>query len=597
MFLASPEPASRTVELHPPTLLLNGKLEIVFSASVPYAQIPSQLWADRIMRLRQCGINTVVVPVSWAAHEPEPGTFSFDGNHDLGAFLDECSLQGMSAIVEAGPYLGADGGTGGLPAWLLGVRGIRFQPNHTAYRDALQRWLDQLISVLLPRQWTNGGAVVLIHGDAFSDAAGRRFLHDFLTTRGITVPIIDPDHPAFPFPAPLPDSGTEYSLWRQLAAGGRAFHVPYPLSPSGSPTANGRACRRVALWAQTFGEILLTGQRKDRVPATDGLQACEIATRERGGIVFVENTASERAITGSVIPYLPEITLNPQEAFAWVHDTPIGASHKYLAAYVGLVKSDASILTTRLLPDPFEGARVYVYGEPGTTREVVLFYSVGGESVTVEFTNTSQLYRVGPSQVVALPLDLAARTFFCPTDENAPVIIGPDAVREHSLVAATVEVTPDTRHCLYTLLPDGTLTETWVHAPALPDAPLLSEWQDTIAPYTPDYADSDWQEIEQPTEMRSLGSGNAPYAWYRARVIVDEAMDAEIHFAAFADRLTCGRTANGSERHTQKPGKHRLTFACLPGRICSAFWWKTTVCDRTNGGRGTRAGASLDRSP
>lgn len=300
-----------------------------------------------------------------------------------------------------------------------------------------------------------------------------------------------------------------------------------------------REARRTTLFEETFAEILQKGERRDGLRATDSLRAWEITTRERGGIVYVENPDPENTVTGSVIPYLPEITLGPKATFAWVHDTPIGASSKYLAAYAGLVKSDASILTMGLRPDPFEGARVYVYGTPGETREVVLFNAAGGETVAVIFADAPQIYPVGPSQVVALSTDLAGRTFFCKDDDNAPVVIGPDDVTEHDTLGATVAVKPEASHCVWTLAPDGNLTETWVESPSLPNPPSLSAWLSQAEPdyTTPGYDDSAWQEMEYPTDMGTLGNEDNIYGWYRAKVYVDEAADVTLHFSDWSDRL------------------------------------------------------------
>jgi hypothetical protein len=184
---------------------------------------------------------------------------------------------------------------------------------------------------------------------------------------------------------------TESESWQQLARGEKL--------PEDVP-------RRLRLFAHTFATILQTGTTRS-VPATSGLVATERHTKERGAIVFVTNPTSE-TVTGSVFPALPEITLAPFETFAFVHDTPIGNSGRYLDAYAGIVKSEASVLTAHIRSDPHPGARVYVYAPIGTMREVVLFNAgERGQGATLSFTEVPQIIPVGISQIVALPDTLA----------------------------------------------------------------------------------------------------------------------------------------------------------------------------------------------
>jgi hypothetical protein len=454
----------------------------------------------------------------------------------------------------------------------------------------------------------------------------QRYLRDGLIRRGIDVPLItcegwcegtvecvNAHHPAEKMPAQrerFPDkplfstefwtawydawgfphhvrsaADLEYASWRCWAEGacGYNYYVYHggtnfgytpmylqttsydydaPLSETGRPTEKWRACRRVALFAQTFKEILLTGKRHGGNKATDGLRVRDISTRERGSILFVDNPDQTKTVTGSVLPYLPEITLGPRECFAYVHDVPIAqrvvgqqsqataTQPSYLSAYAGLVKSDAPVLTAHLRPDPYAGARVYVYGNIGETREVVLFYGGGwGEGVQVTFAPEPQVYEVGPSQVVALSHDLAGRTFF-DADENVPVIMGPEDVLAQSESEAFVEVAPGRAHTLYALRADGAVITANVVAPALPAPPVLADWRLADEPdYTaPDFDDSDWQELEEVAVQGNMIALNIaqwggehgvdPYGWYRAEVNTDEPMDATLHFAACSDRLT-----------------------------------------------------------
>lgn len=219
----------------------------------------------------------------------------------------------------------------------------------------------------------------------------------------------------------------------------------------GVPAPGPAPLRRTRLFLETVGQALSGGEFVPRLPATNGLSASEWRTRQQGSVAFVQNP-TDAPVTGGVFPGLSEITLEPGDVFPWVHDFPIGPSATYLSAYAGLVKCDARLLTAHIRPDPFVGARVFVWGTPGTTRTVVLFGSKGGEETAVTFSGVPQVYEAAESQVVAVPESLADEVYppADPQGSLAPTTIGPD----------------------WLLWPDGTLEKPseW------PEAKTLSGW-------------------------------------------------------------------------------------------------------------------------
>ena len=52
-------------------------------------------------------------------HEPTEGTFDFEGNLDIGRFLQIAQDIGLYAIVRPSPFICSEWEFGGLPAWLL----------------------------------------------------------------------------------------------------------------------------------------------------------------------------------------------------------------------------------------------------------------------------------------------------------------------------------------------------------------------------------------------------------------------------------------------------------------------------------------------
>jgi len=308
------------------------------------------------------------------------------------------------------------------------------------------------------------------------------------------------------------------------------------------------AARRVALWATTWAHILLNGERKTGLKASRGLAVSETVTAQNGGIVFVENPSLTETIEGYVPPFLPEVTLAPRQVFAYVHDAPVGepvAGGKFLASYVGLVKSDARVLAAQIRPMPYEGARIYVFGNPGETGEVVLFHgSERGTAVLVTFADIPQVYDAAPpSQIVALSTDHAGRTFF-PDDDNAPVIIGADDVTEHGDEYASVQVVSGRTHTLFALSTGGALTEINVVAPETPDVPPQAE---------PQFSDDSWQEVETP-----VGAAG----WFRAVVELPDAGNATVS----VDAPTCELAVYGNGIRAETRGEDTFDVELVAGR-------------------------------
>jgi hypothetical protein len=203
----------------------------------------------------------------------------------------------------------------------------------------------------------------------------------------------------------------EFDLWRLVRDN-------QPLPKPQLCTSNFFIWRRISLFREAFADIFETGTRRDGLSVFGDLVASEITTKERGSVIFVENTSNQigdPTVTGSVFPLLETITLSPGEIFPIIHDAPIGPSARYLDAYAGLVKSEAKVLTAHIRSDPFLGVRLFVYGDFNTQKQVVLFNAgERGESIDITFTDMPQVIPHGVSQIIALPTVLAGHVYFLP---------------------------------------------------------------------------------------------------------------------------------------------------------------------------------------
>ncbi|MCH5183368.1 MAG: beta-galactosidase [Oscillospiraceae bacterium] len=151
-----------TFSVHGEEFLLNGEPFRLLGGAIHYFRIPKEYWRDRLLKLKECGLNTVETYVPWNAHEPVEGTFCFDGMLDLGAFLDIAAELGLYAIVRPGPYICAEWEGGGLPAWLLTVPGMQIRCDNGPYLEKVQTFFEHLFPILIPRLCTNGGNILML---------------------------------------------------------------------------------------------------------------------------------------------------------------------------------------------------------------------------------------------------------------------------------------------------------------------------------------------------------------------------------------------------------------------------------------------------
>lgn len=142
--------------------LLDGKPFRLLSGAIHYFRVPKSYWYDRLLKLKECGLNTVETYVAWNLHEKHERQFDFTGMCDLGAFLDTAAELGLYAIVRPGPFICAEWEGGGLPAWLLNVPGLRIRCDNAPYLEKVKNFFTELFKIIIPRLCTKGGNVLML---------------------------------------------------------------------------------------------------------------------------------------------------------------------------------------------------------------------------------------------------------------------------------------------------------------------------------------------------------------------------------------------------------------------------------------------------
>ncbi|KAI1304943.1 Beta-galactosidase [Halotydeus destructor] len=131
------------------------------SGSLHYFRVPRELWRDRLTKMRLAGLNAVQTYIEWSIHEPEPG--SFIQLEDITNFIKTAQEVGLVVILRPGPYICAERDFGGFPYWLLRDNASMVIRSHDAsYLKLVDRYLANILPVIRPLLYSNGGPVVMV---------------------------------------------------------------------------------------------------------------------------------------------------------------------------------------------------------------------------------------------------------------------------------------------------------------------------------------------------------------------------------------------------------------------------------------------------
>lgn len=93
----------------------NGKPYTVIAGEMHFSRLPKERWRETLLKMRECGINTISTYVFWNYHEEIKGQFDFSGNKDISAFLQICKDIEMPCILRIGPWCHGEVIRGGFP--------------------------------------------------------------------------------------------------------------------------------------------------------------------------------------------------------------------------------------------------------------------------------------------------------------------------------------------------------------------------------------------------------------------------------------------------------------------------------------------------
>ncbi len=213
-------------------LLIDGTPRFIYGGDLNYAKLRRRWWQDRMRKVKAAGMNTITFYCTWAYHEPVEDQWNFQGDLDVGAYLDTAQEEGLWVIIRIGPFVHGEMRNGGLPQWLFDKLGNKVRTNDPEYLAESERWYEKILPILAPRLITRGGPIVMLQMENELGSAGSKgddvhrgsedpeergkhihFYNRFLQRFEIDIPIIDINKP---YPGkeelPLVDTGGGYPV-------------------------------------------------------------------------------------------------------------------------------------------------------------------------------------------------------------------------------------------------------------------------------------------------------------------------------------------------------------------------------------------------
>ncbi|CAN8028404.1 unnamed protein product, partial [Ixodes persulcatus] len=133
------------------------------SGSFHYFRVLKDSWKDRLLKMKNGGLNVVQTYVEWSGHEPEPQQYNFEGNYDIETFLKLAQEVGLFVVLRPGPYISAERDNGGLPYWLLRENPrMVYRSFDPTFMLPVDRWFHYFLPMIKDHMYHNGGPIIMV---------------------------------------------------------------------------------------------------------------------------------------------------------------------------------------------------------------------------------------------------------------------------------------------------------------------------------------------------------------------------------------------------------------------------------------------------
>lgn len=97
----------------------------IVAGEMHFSRLPYNRWKETLLKMRDCGINTVSTYVFWNHHNEKKGVYDFSNDNNINAFLTICRDIKMPCILRIGPWCHGEVIRGGFPKRIQLMPGSR----------------------------------------------------------------------------------------------------------------------------------------------------------------------------------------------------------------------------------------------------------------------------------------------------------------------------------------------------------------------------------------------------------------------------------------------------------------------------------------
>ncbi|AZZ52936.1 beta-galactosidase [Rathayibacter festucae] len=171
------------------SVLRDGRPFIPVSGELHYSRVPRARWEERLRLMRASGVTVVAFYVIWIHHEEVRGERRFDGDLDVGAFVDLCAEVGLDVVLRVGPWCHGEVRNGGFPDWVQAAE-VEHRTDDPGYLALVRDWFGALGGQLASRCGPGSNVVAIqIENEIYDQPEHIRTLKGLAREAGLTAPI------------------------------------------------------------------------------------------------------------------------------------------------------------------------------------------------------------------------------------------------------------------------------------------------------------------------------------------------------------------------------------------------------------------------
>lgn len=192
--MGNPGPEGKAIEINSLYMTIGGKAVLPVMGELHFSRVRKDLWEDRILKMKACGINVIATYLFWNHHEEIEGQFDWEQEKDLRSFIKLCRKHDLFVVPRLGPWSHGEARNGGTPDWILQKKYLKDRSNDIVYQNYVKRYFSQIAKQLEGFYYKEGGNIIGIQleNEYWYGKAGEphiQWLKDTARENGIDVPV------------------------------------------------------------------------------------------------------------------------------------------------------------------------------------------------------------------------------------------------------------------------------------------------------------------------------------------------------------------------------------------------------------------------